>query len=144
MKYIEKGMEQLVHSRCTCYFPVHNDEYRVRVNAPSCPYHHPFAVEKDTMDNEETFTQSELTEALRQMSYYSLTGHPLTGPDVIKEIKAHREPQWQWRDVVVDVLGQFYKRNLNGGWWAFGDLGKKSHEIPQRPLTLVSRDGKLI
>lgn len=84
------------------------------------------------VDGDQLITRNELDAALVRMRY---TGG-LHADNIVRNILEHREPKWEFGDVVRDANGCIFKRAAaDGGWWTTGNSQVLSDSTPKRPLT---------
>lgn len=81
---------------------------------------------------EPTFTQEELAAAIERLGWHDPGRRASL---LVKNILAHREPEWREGDVVRDALGRKYVWH-NMGWDLFWAIpGTTVPLAPARPLT---------
>lgn len=87
---------------------------------------------------DETVTVAELIAAFQRRGYADFTS-PLHVTTLVNDIKANREPEWRYGDVVKDRLGVLWRRESPGThpWSQFGTQARYRHESPVRPLKKV-------
>jgi hypothetical protein len=96
-------------------------------------------------EQEETFTSTELVAALNRVTSLSSTSgvkwnsayfsRTTMAMDLIRNIKTHREPQYENGTVVSDAKNDFYRRVISG-WEKFGSVNVFAYTTPVRPLTV--------
>ena len=87
---------------------------------------------------DETVTVQELIAAFQRRGFADFTS-PVHVTSLVNDIKANREPEWRYGDVVKDRLGVLWRRESPGThpWTQFGTQARYRHESPVRPLKKV-------
>lgn len=90
------------------------------------------------MKDDETFTEAELRESMARIRFVA---SKLLSKQIVADIIAHREPEYEVGEIYQDSLGRRFVRRTDAIWsWTLvlpevGDLaGNHLHGYPVRPL----------
>lgn len=90
----------------------------------------------EPVSGSETVTRDELNEAIKRLGYTA----EVHADKLVRDVLAHREPEWKEGDVVRDAGGTYYCRSITGLWNRFGRPLGFEPGVPVRPLTRIGTD----
>lgn len=86
----------------------------------------------------ESFTFTELSDALRRLGYADFTTEQ-HARRIYNDIIDHREPKWAAGDIVRSDTGTVFTRLSTDNWRNELDGATVSHKYPTRPLKKIGR-----
>jgi hypothetical protein len=84
----------------------------------------------------ESLTFAELTESLIRLNFADYTT-PRHVQRIYDDVKRHREPVWQYGDIVTSASGGVFSRLSTNDWKNYTTGATVDDNYPQRPLTKI-------